>query len=64
MSNKQIYALIAVLLIWFWAAVFWAVLVFAKPEPARYDCSMAEFHPDYPPKVREQCRRIRSGVVL
>jgi hypothetical protein len=21
-----------------------------------YNCSMAEFHPDYPPDVRKQCR--------
>lgn len=25
-----------------------------------YDCSMAEFHPDYPPQVKEECRKLRS----
>lgn len=25
-----------------------------------YDCSLAEFHPDFPPKVREECRKLRS----
>ena len=25
----------------------------------RYDCTMAEFHPDYPPKVKEACRRLK-----
>ena len=25
-----------------------------------YDCSLAEFHPDYPPAVREECRKIRQ----
>ena len=22
----------------------------------KYDCSIAEFHPDFPPQVREACR--------
>ena len=25
-----------------------------------YDCSMSEFHPDFPAKVKEECRRLRS----
>lgn len=25
-----------------------------------YDCGMAEWHPDIPPKVKEECRRINS----
>jgi hypothetical protein len=32
-------------------------------EPAReryYDCSLAEFHPDYPKEIREQCRALRQ----
>lgn len=24
-----------------------------------YDCSLAEFHPDFPVAVREECRRIK-----
>ncbi len=23
-----------------------------------YDCRMADFHPDYPPKVKEECRKL------
>lgn len=26
---------------------------------AKYDCSIAEISPDIPPKVREECRKIR-----
>jgi uncharacterized short protein YbdD (DUF466 family) len=26
-----------------------------------YDCSMSEFHPDFPTDVREECRKIRSN---
>ena len=34
------------------------------PEYKVYDCSMAEFHPDYPPDVREQCRKQRKGTIV
>lgn len=30
------------------------------PETKVYDCSLAEFHPDFPPDVKEQCRKLRS----
>lgn len=26
----------------------------------RYNCDMAEFHPDYPPAVKEKCRELRN----
>ena len=26
----------------------------------RYDCSIAEIHPDYPVEVKQACRRIRA----
>jgi len=25
-----------------------------------YNCDMAEFHPDYPPSVKQKCREIRN----
>ena len=25
-----------------------------------YDCGMAEWHPDIPPKVKEECRRLKT----
>ena len=25
-----------------------------------YDCSLAEFHPDFPADVKEECRKIRG----
>ncbi len=31
------------------------------PEYRVYDCSMAEFHPDIPKEVREECRKIRKS---
>jgi hypothetical protein len=29
------------------------------PRNRVYDCSLAEFHPDFPVAVREECRRIK-----
>ena len=34
------------------------------PREQVYDCSLAEFHPDYPPQVREECRRLRSAKIV
>lgn len=31
------------------------------PEYRVYDCSIAEFHPDYPKEVREECRKLRKN---
>ena len=38
-----------------WGAV---VVSVAQPREKVYDCTVAEFHPDYPPKVRQACREI------
>ena len=32
-----------------------------KGVTVRYDCSISEISPDFPPKVKEECRKIRSG---
>jgi hypothetical protein len=29
----------------------------SMPDTKVYDCGMAEWHPDIPPKVKEECRR-------
>jgi hypothetical protein len=29
-----------------------------------YDCRLAEFHPDFPPDVREQCRKLMRDQIL
>jgi hypothetical protein len=43
------------------ATVLWIALLAFIPMPTEvvYDCSIAEFHPDFPPKVKEECRRLR-----
>jgi hypothetical protein len=30
------------------------------PQQRVYDCGMAEWHPDIPNKVREECRKLRN----
>ncbi len=36
-----------------------AVLINIKPDQGRiYDCGMAEWHPDIPNRVKEECRRL------
>jgi predicted carbohydrate-binding protein with CBM5 and CBM33 domain len=32
------------------------------PRSKVYDCSLAEFHPDFPVAVREECRRINRDT--
>lgn len=34
------------------------------PEYRVYDCSIAEFHPDIPKDVREECRKLRSNKII
>jgi len=45
--------IVAVVLAW----VLWLVTPYEGYRV--YDCSLAEFHPDYPPAVREECRKLR-----
>ena len=34
------------------------------PATRVYDCGMAEWHPDIPPKVREECRKLHSNKLI
>lgn len=51
-SNAISIAVMAVLI----GIVIWG---FSYPHAKIYNCDMAEFHPDYPVKVREACRELR-----
>jgi hypothetical protein len=42
--------------------MFGLIIVYA-PTERLYDCSLAEFHPDYPAKVKEECRKMRSSKI-
>lgn len=43
----------------FAAIIFLAMSDFGRVEGRVYDCGMAEWHPDIPKEVKEECRRIR-----
>ena len=34
-----------------------------KPKGIVYDCSISEISPDYPPEVKEQCRKLRANNI-
>jgi hypothetical protein len=53
-----VFALIAILVAIVLAWLLW--LVTPDEHYRVYDCSLAEFHPDYPVEVREECRKIRQ----
>jgi hypothetical protein len=37
------------------------ILVLVPDDGSRiYDCSLAEFHPDYPAEVKAECRKLRT----
>ena len=38
---------------------YWAKDSF-KGITVRYDCSISEISPDFPPQVREECRKLRA----
>jgi hypothetical protein len=49
------------LLIFCLASVIAAILMFSdygKNQGRIYDCRDAHWHPDYPPEVKEECRRL------
>ena len=33
------------------------------PQERVYDCGMAEWHPDIPEQVRQECRKLRSSKI-
>jgi hypothetical protein len=39
--------------------LLWVLILSLTPMPTYrvYDCGMAEWHPDIPPKVKEECRQ-------
>jgi hypothetical protein len=43
------------------ATIVWLTLLsfIPMPEVRFYDCNLSEFHPDFPPEVKEECRKKR-----
>jgi hypothetical protein len=49
-------------LIWFGVGIYF-LMSQPKHGVVVYDCSMAEISPDYPIKVKEECRKVQSGRI-
>ena len=49
------------------ATCFWAFILSLVPMPDErvrlYDCGMAEWHPDIPKDVKEECRKLRKQSI-
>lgn len=45
-------------------AIIGVLSVIPANEYKIYDCSLAEFHPDYPAEVKEECRKLRSSKII
>jgi len=50
------------------ATIFWIILLSMIPMPSEQyrliDCSMAEWHPDIPIEVKQECRKLRQPKPL
>ena len=46
------------------ATILVIVLIALAPTSGQrvYDCSLAEISPDFPPQVREECRKLRRKI--
>lgn len=61
-EDLEFYGVLILGIIGFAAAIWWN---FENPRiVVRYDCSIAEFHPDYPIAVKEGCRKLRAENML
>ena len=61
MTNRILYPLLLVALAVFWSGAIWLSWQFV-PMERRVDCSMVEFHPDYPPEIKKACREQRKRL--
>jgi hypothetical protein len=42
--------------------LFYAIMT-NQPRTVIYNCSIAEISPDFPPKAREECRKLRADKI-
>jgi hypothetical protein len=60
--SKIVYAILLPIL---FVVAIWVIVLTAMPRHGviRYDCSIAEISPDFPPDVRNECRKKNSGRI-
>ena len=65
MIKRESLDFVAVIIIGAFSLAFLIYWNLANPRMiVRYDCSIAEIHPDYPPAVKEGCRKLRAENIL
>lgn len=64
MTKNKLYAVLMAIVTLLAMAGMMTIIVYINqlPHERVYDCSIAEFAPDYPIEVREGCRKLRSGA--
>ena len=60
MSKYTFIAFAAVFVLVFWGLFF---LLMPRHGTVVYDCRLAEISPDFPPEVRNECRKKNSGRI-
>jgi len=66
MNKNRLYAVLLVAVSLLVLAGMMTIILYINrlPHQRVYDCSIAEFAPDYPIEVREGCRRLRMGAKI
>lgn len=60
-ENLDFYGVVVLGIIGFIVTIYW---INTHPHMiVKYDCSIAEFHPDYPIAVKEGCRKLRAEKI-
>jgi hypothetical protein len=60
--SKLVGTLMFIAILVIYVTLFYAIIV-NQPRTVMYNCSIAEISPDFPPKAREECRKIRAQQV-
>jgi hypothetical protein len=61
-KKAEILAIIIVFTVWIGIAVLYTKLL-PKHGEVVYNCSIAEISPDFPLKVKEECRKLRMNQI-
>lgn len=62
-SKREIIRITALVLLSVMLFIVAIYLAANGPKYRVYDCSLSEISPDFPPEVREECRRIRAKYI-
>jgi hypothetical protein len=60
--NKLIGTVMFVAIVGIYITLFYVIMT-NQPRTVIYNCSIAEISPDFPPKAREECRKLRADKI-